>query len=216
MTTTKRKRSVRSSKSVDKQRQFTKDLIKGVSESMTESVRALDPLSGPALRARSDKALVAGTQPKPETKSEAGLFVINTYACAPFDGRVFRAKLTTLINETLARAELHDPFWSSVPTAFRIEVVSNPPPLMDIKLEPDSVGPLKVPAYRTETIGYPATWWDAIKERWFPLFVLEEFPVRYVTKTFQVAVTETRPIKTTNPQSEALYKTGRVEGCTQA
>lgn len=30
-----------------------------------------------------------------------------------------------------------------------------------------------------QTITYPATWWDAVKERWFPKWLLTRYPVSY-------------------------------------
>ena len=32
---------------------------------------------------------------------------------------------------------------------------------------------------KTQTIRYPATWWDAVKERWFPQWLLARYPVTY-------------------------------------
>jgi hypothetical protein len=31
----------------------------------------------------------------------------------------------------------------------------------------------------TQTICYPATWWDAVKERWFPAWLNARYPIRY-------------------------------------
>lgn len=31
----------------------------------------------------------------------------------------------------------------------------------------------------TKTISYPATWWDALKARWFPLWLLARYPAVY-------------------------------------
>lgn len=30
-----------------------------------------------------------------------------------------------------------------------------------------------------QTITYPATWWDAVKERWFPGWLVSRYPVAY-------------------------------------
>lgn len=32
-------------------------------------------------------------------------------------------------------------------------------------------------------VKYPANWWEAFKERWFPNFLLDYFPVKYTTVT---------------------------------
>ena len=32
---------------------------------------------------------------------------------------------------------------------------------------------------KTQTIRYPATWWDAVKERWFPIWLLSRYPATY-------------------------------------
>jgi hypothetical protein len=32
---------------------------------------------------------------------------------------------------------------------------------------------------KTQTIRYPATWWDAFKERWFPQWLLTRYPAAY-------------------------------------
>jgi len=34
------------------------------------------------------------------------------------------------------------------------------------------------------TVRYPATWWDALKARWFPAWVLRRWPVRETAVTF--------------------------------
>src|SRR5690242_19260424 len=31
----------------------------------------------------------------------------------------------------------------------------------------------------TRTIRYPATWWDALKQRWFPRWLLARYPATY-------------------------------------
>lgn len=31
----------------------------------------------------------------------------------------------------------------------------------------------------TRTISYPATWWDAVKQRWFPRWLLVRYPTRF-------------------------------------
>ena len=37
-----------------------------------------------------------------------------------------------------------------------------------------------------EVISYPANWKEALKERWYPAWAKEKWPVRYTTKTFDV------------------------------
>lgn len=32
---------------------------------------------------------------------------------------------------------------------------------------------------KPQTIRYPATWWDAVKERWFPEWLVARYPVTY-------------------------------------
>lgn len=32
---------------------------------------------------------------------------------------------------------------------------------------------------KTQLIRYPATWWDAVKERWFPRWLLTRYPATY-------------------------------------
>jgi len=33
-----------------------------------------------------------------------------------------------------------------------------------------------------DEIVYPATWWDAVKERWYPKFLKRIFPPKYICK----------------------------------
>ena len=37
-----------------------------------------------------------------------------------------------------------------------------------------------------EEISYPANWKEAFKERWYPTWAKDKWPVRYATKTFDV------------------------------
>ena len=37
-----------------------------------------------------------------------------------------------------------------------------------------------------EEISYPANWKEAFKERWYPVWAKDKWPVRYTTKTFDV------------------------------
>jgi len=37
-------------------------------------------------------------------------------------------------------------------------------------------------------ISYPASWWEAFKERWFPLALLRRFPVEYIEYTISATV----------------------------
>jgi len=37
----------------------------------------------------------------------------------------------------------------------------------------------------TASVSYPADWWQAVKERWFPKWAISRWPVRYTTKTFE-------------------------------
>jgi len=37
-----------------------------------------------------------------------------------------------------------------------------------------------------EVISYPANWKEAFKERWYPVWAKDKWPVRYTTKTFDV------------------------------
>ena len=37
-----------------------------------------------------------------------------------------------------------------------------------------------------EVISYPADWKEALKERWYPMWAKDKWPVRYATKTFDV------------------------------
>lgn len=37
------------------------------------------------------------------------------------------------------------------------------------------------------TISYPATWWDAFKDRWFPVALLARWPAQFRTHTIQFA-----------------------------
>ena len=37
-----------------------------------------------------------------------------------------------------------------------------------------------------EVISYPANWKEAFKERWYPTWAKDKWPVRYATKTFDV------------------------------
>jgi hypothetical protein len=36
------------------------------------------------------------------------------------------------------------------------------------------------------TFKYPADWWQAFKERWFPAWLIERYPVRYHTERIEV------------------------------
>ena len=44
-------------------------------------------------------------------------------------------------------------------------------------------------AGRKEHFQYPADWWQAFKERWFPEWLLKKYPVRYTHKEFLVKAT---------------------------
>lgn len=35
----------------------------------------------------------------------------------------------------------------------------------------------------TESISYPADWWEALKARWFPSWAKRKWPIRYVKRT---------------------------------
>ena len=37
-----------------------------------------------------------------------------------------------------------------------------------------------------EVISYPANWKEAFKERWYPAWARDKWPIRYTTKTFDV------------------------------
>lgn len=37
-----------------------------------------------------------------------------------------------------------------------------------------------------ETVSWPATWWDAVKERWFPDWLLRRYPVEYKHADFTI------------------------------
>ena len=37
-----------------------------------------------------------------------------------------------------------------------------------------------------DVISYPANWKEAFKERWYPAWAKDKWPVRYATKTFDV------------------------------
>ena len=39
--------------------------------------------------------------------------------------------------------------------------------------------------YKVATVSYPADWWQAFKDRWFPTWVKRRWPVKMVTKTIQ-------------------------------
>jgi hypothetical protein len=44
-------------------------------------------------------------------------------------------------------------------------------------------------AGKKEVFKYPADWWQALKERWFPRWLLKRFPVVYTYKEFIVKAT---------------------------
>lgn len=46
-----------------------------------------------------------------------------------------------------------------------------------------------------EYISYPQDWWEGFKERWFPTWLLERYPVKYTVHTikFMVQYPEFRP-----------------------
>ncbi len=37
---------------------------------------------------------------------------------------------------------------------------------------------------KTETVEYPKTWWDAFKQRWYPVWLLDKYPADIVKVTF--------------------------------
>lgn len=39
-----------------------------------------------------------------------------------------------------------------------------------------------------EIVSYPSSWWDALKDRWFPNWLERRFPVRMTTKRVQFKV----------------------------
>lgn len=41
---------------------------------------------------------------------------------------------------------------------------------------------------QTEVVMYPASWWEAFKERWFPDWLRERFPVQYTRREIQTHV----------------------------
>jgi len=48
----------------------------------------------------------------------------------------------------------------------------------------------KILTHNVETITckWPTTWWDAVKERWFPNWLQEIFPVLYTKKTLKADI----------------------------
>lgn len=39
------------------------------------------------------------------------------------------------------------------------------------------------------TFKYPSDWWEAVKERWLPKWLLKKYPVNYTYKEFEVKAT---------------------------
>lgn len=60
---------------------------------------------------------------------------------------------------------------------------------------------------------YPATWWDAFKDRWFPLWLKLRFPPRYkrifVKETIYKAVCPHLHVRGANDHVEFLYSASR-------
>jgi hypothetical protein len=40
--------------------------------------------------------------------------------------------------------------------------------------------------HKVASVQYPATWWDAFKDRWFPWWAKNLWHVKYTTKTFTI------------------------------
>lgn len=46
---------------------------------------------------------------------------------------------------------------------------------------------------KSVSVSYPSTWWDAFKERWFPLWAKRRWPVKRTTETLKATLWETYP-----------------------
>lgn len=57
-----------------------------------------------------------------------------------------------------------------------------------------------------ETVRYPADWWQAFKERWFPVWLKRQFPVRYEEHEFDARfLYPSIPAK--NPKFKSVLRT---------
>jgi hypothetical protein len=68
----------------------------------------------------------------------------------------------------------------------------------------------KVLANGIETVcfecSYPKDWWEAFKERWFPKFLLNRYPVEYEIKTFKREVyTRICPHQSVTPRTSHFH-----------
>lgn len=66
----------------------------------------------------------------------------------------------------------------------------------------------------TIKIKYPVDWWEAVKERWFPKWLLKKFPVKYVIHTITPKIIYPT-LKISLPEKKHVLKLFHLkeEGC---
>lgn len=99
-------------------------------------------------------------------------------------------KLTFQYQQLIDKRLTGDPYWP-VDTRVIVETIAE-------NMRISMISRLTTQSLEKRSISYPADWIEAIKQRWFPVWLLKRYPVRYYVETIE---------------AHAVYPKIATEGC---